>query len=180
MEEPTPCSLPAPFLGSTVPQVYSFFKDHLRKPEDSKERHNFAHFTFLAVDAECFRPPSPSAKSQDYTILVCCDAPDFHEGENLMRLKTLRLPLPDAVKYTYMLDSLQMTPSEVHKVVFEEPDAMISKMFPPANHIPVEPYTNDEHQRYKMATPGEARLRRRHGLRDMEEQRRQEIVGDRD
>ncbi|KAI4213365.1 MAG: hypothetical protein LQ351_004106 [Letrouitia transgressa] len=173
-------STPHPFLRHTVPQAYSFFKSTLRSPEDSNHRHPFTHFCFFAVDRESVSPSSsplqavenPYPPSAPYTILLCCDAPDYHEfsAPSHPKLKTLRLPLvPEALHYLYSLEGLLMTPSEVHKCVFRDPEAGIAKLVPPATLWPVPPFdVPSDEQEYRLATPREARGRKREGLAQAE------------
>lgn len=151
-------SQPMPFLNSTVPEIYSFFDSHLRRPSDSKGSHHFTDFTFLAVDSECFRSP--------YTILVCSDAPDFHESETETRLKVLRLPLADAPAHWESVEFLLETPSEAGIAPPQDSDVAmpVVKVLPFPNWIPVEPYTNDRYQEYRIGTPAEARLKKKDGL----------------
>ncbi|KAL9588130.1 MAG: hypothetical protein Q9203_003056 [Teloschistes exilis] len=158
---------PTPFLGFTVPSVYTFYKNHLRKADDSISHHPFTHFTFLAVDAECFRrSSSESESSSSYTILLCSDAPDFHESGDRARLKTLRLPISAALKELDSVEFLTMTPSEVYKSVFEEVNPQVLRVHPPAWFFPKEPLVdNPSEQVYRRATPAEARLRKQQGLR---------------
>lgn len=48
-------SIYTPFAGSTVDQVYDFFKNHLRPADDDPHGYfqAFTYFTFLVIDAEC-------------------------------------------------------------------------------------------------------------------------------
>ncbi|KAL8937419.1 MAG: hypothetical protein Q9216_004430 [Gyalolechia sp. 2 TL-2023] len=176
--DPTPS--PTPFLGKTVPQIYAFFKDHLRQPEDSTTHHPFTHFTFLAVDTECIQPSatsnmpeipdgSPYRTDSDYTILLCSDAPDFHESDAQPRLKTLRLPIAAALEHLDSVEELTMAPREVYTSVYEDQDADVVKLLPPAKMIPIPPFVNSEDQEYKVGTPIETRMRKRQGLRIAEE-----------
>ncbi|KAL8689998.1 MAG: hypothetical protein Q9218_004461 [Villophora microphyllina] len=168
-------NIPIPFLGSTVPSVYAYFKDHLRQPEDSISHHPFTHFTFLAVDAECFRPSSSDSKKSSYTILLCSDAPDFHESDDSVRLKTLRLPIPAALEDLDMVEGLLMTPSEVYKGVFEEVNPEVLRIQPPAWFFPKEPIVDyPSEQVYRRSTPAEARFRKKQGLRIAETSQQEE------
>ncbi|KAI4144556.1 MAG: hypothetical protein L6R39_004128 [Caloplaca ligustica] len=165
--------IPQPFLNHTVPQAYTFFKDHLRQLEDERGHHPFAHFTFLAVDDQCIRPSSPLPESagspsdtgSSFTILLCTDAPDFHESDTEPRLKTLRLPIAAAFTEIEKIEELFITPSELYRSVFESGDFNILKLIPPARFFPVPPFTNDDDQEYRLASPVEMRQRKKQGLR---------------
>ncbi|KAL8871539.1 MAG: hypothetical protein Q9174_002652 [Haloplaca sp. 1 TL-2023] len=166
-----------PFLGSTVGSVYEFFKNHVRKNEDVSTHHAFTHFTFLAVDEECFNPSSPLPElpagsrydpDYKYTILVCTDAPDFNEGDSEPKLKVLRLPLDAAGRYLETLEQLNVAPSEVQRLVYEDPNARWLKMNPMPILRPIEPYTNPHDQEYQLATPAEARKNKKAGIRSGE------------
>ncbi|KAL8962007.1 MAG: hypothetical protein Q9193_001525 [Seirophora villosa] len=170
----SPVAAPTPFLGCTIRQVYAFFKDHLRQPEHTTAHHPFTHFTFFAVDTECVQPSSsgpripegwPYCGESGYQILLCTDAPDFHESDAEPRLKTIRLPLVAAFENVELLEDLIITASELHRRIFEDPDVMTLRLIPPAPLIPIPPFTNDEDQEYKMGTPAESRKRKRQGLR---------------
>lgn len=148
---------------------------HLRPPVNSNEIHHFTHFTFLVVDSECFQPSSSSTESPtisqspqhlNYTILLCSDAPDFHESETELRLKTVRLPLADELTSINTVEQLVMTPSEVHKSFLQDSDLdfLVVRLLPFPRFIPVEPFSNDEHQLYRPATPAEAFSRKREGM----------------
>ncbi|KAL8726554.1 MAG: hypothetical protein Q9181_006008 [Wetmoreana brouardii] len=167
--------IPDPFINCTISHVYSFFKDHLRQPEDSTAHHPFTHFTFLAVDSECSRPPlpqpqlapgSPYDSDSGYTILLCTDAPDFYEDATDVRLKTLRLPIPAAIRYLDMVEQLLITPSEVQKLVFEDTKARFLHMLPIPILIPIEPIaSNPRDQEYKIGTASEERANKAKGIR---------------
>lgn len=172
--------IPTPFLGDTVLHVYRFFRDILRQPEDSTTHHSFTHFTFLAVDEECVRPSgslripkipdgSPYRTDSIYSILLCSDAPDFNESDAQPRLKKLRLPIAAALEHLDAVEELTMAPREVYTAVYEDPDADVVRLLPPAKMIPIPPYTNSEDQEYKVGTPAESRIRKHQGLRIAQE-----------
>ncbi|KAL8717226.1 MAG: hypothetical protein Q9225_005511 [Loekoesia sp. 1 TL-2023] len=180
LEDESSESVPTPFLGDTVLHVYRFFRDHLREPEDSTILHPFTHFTFLAVDAECVQPSeslripeipdgSPYRTDSIYTILLCSDAPDFNESDAQPRLKQLRLPIAAALEHLNAVEQLTMAPREVYTAVYEDPEADVIKLLPPAKMIPIPPYTNSQDQEYKVGTPAESRIRKHQGLRIAQE-----------
>ncbi len=165
---------PYPFLNNTVPQVYAFFKSHMRQPEDAIRDRSLTHFTFLAVDAQCVQPPSTlpeplghrDSPNSKFTILVCTDAPDFYEGDNEVRLKTLRLPLAPAFHYLDSIDQFTIAPSEVYTLTFENQHANILRMRPLPCLTPIPPFTDDlDEQVYKLGSFAEMRERRKIGLR---------------
>lgn len=57
-----------------------------------------------------------------------------------------------------------MTPSETQQSDSQDSDTPIVKLIPPPTFIPVEPFTNDEDQEYRVATAAEARSRKREGI----------------
>ncbi|KAL8948425.1 MAG: hypothetical protein Q9222_005391 [Ikaeria aurantiellina] len=158
----------------------------MRLPEDtSASHHPFTHFTFLAIDTECFDPtvrlpeiPGGSQFCTDskFTVLVCSDAPDLYENDTEPRLKTLRLPIMAALGHLEALEYLLTTPSEVHRVVFEDPNTDCIKLLPPAAFIPVPPFTGDEDQEYRLGSAAQMRERKRQGLRIAEEAERENGV----
>lgn len=188
MDEQNPDPVPTPFLDSTIPQVYAFFKKYLRRPDDKDYGlHSFTHFTFLAVDVECVQPTSPLPAipegspwrtDSSYTILVCSDAPDWHENGTQARLKTQRLPMAAAMEFLDGLEDLTVTPSEVHSCVFDNPNAPVLKLFPPPPLLPTPPFTMDEDQEYKPGSPAEMRQYKSNGLRMEERKERTDIVGE--
>ncbi|KAL9000938.1 MAG: hypothetical protein Q9188_005557 [Gyalolechia gomerana] len=97
------------------------------------------------------------------------DVPDLHESDSQLRLKALRLPIAAALEHLDAVEELTMTPREVYTAVYEDPDAEVVKLLPPAKMIPIPPFTNSEEQGYKVGTPAETRMRKRQGLRIAEE-----------
>ncbi|KAI4144557.1 MAG: hypothetical protein L6R39_004129 [Caloplaca ligustica] len=178
---------PKPFLGQTVRQVYSFFKNHLRRPEDKVyDPAPFTHFTFLAVDAECVRPSeplrplpegTPFPTDSSYSILVCTDAPDWNECGPQARMKTLRLPISAVFEHLLGLEELTTTPSEIYNCIFDS-NGTVLKLFPPPTHLPVATFTMDENQKYTTGTPAQMRLYKSNGLRLEEHRQRRESTGE--
>ncbi|KAL8666555.1 MAG: hypothetical protein Q9202_001353 [Teloschistes flavicans] len=192
-------NLPTPFLSSTLPQCYNFFKTHLRRPADADyATHPFTHFTFLAVDNQCIHPSSatvasttphpasPFSFSSDQTgepalILLCSDVPDHYEPSTASaapKLKTLRLPLPAALEYLPRLEDCSITPSEIHTLIYEDPNVATVRLAPPASWIPIPPFygDGDERQQYKPGSAAEMREKKRRALRVLEESERVEMV----
>ncbi|KAL8736205.1 MAG: hypothetical protein Q9166_000360 [cf. Caloplaca sp. 2 TL-2023] len=183
-------SVPTPFLGSTLPQVYSFFKSHLRRPVDMDyDHHPFTSFHHVsgraAVDQECFQPSSPQPEvpvgspfptDSSYTILLCSDAPDVDENDENDEnadLKPLRLPVAAAFEH---LEPVDITPSEAYQLTYKE-DLEIDtiNLYRPARLIPVQPFTGNEDQEYKLGSPFEMRKRKRQGLRIAEKAEREGV-----
>lgn len=150
-----------PFLNATIPEIYSFVRSHLLEPADARGLHHFTDFTFAAIDSKCFGK-SPA----EYTILICSDAPDFQEAKSEVRLKTTRVPLSEALTSLLTIETLTKTPKEVQ--ISPPPDSdldiVIVKTFPPVILMPIEPYTNDEDQKYIASTPAEARVKKREAI----------------
>lgn len=99
---------PTPFLGCTVDKVYDFYKAHLRPLDDNTSLKYFTHFVFLAIDEEC-------VQSTPRQIILCCDAPDYSEENEEIKLKHFRMPMEKAVSHLCVLEFLKMTPSEVQE-----------------------------------------------------------------
>jgi hypothetical protein len=98
---------PHPFLGQTIDQVYEFYKEHMRPPQDEQVGNpQFTSFTFLVIDDEC-------VKAQPPEILVCCDAPEYGDKEGDVNLQVLRWSQPKAMEYLCGLEQLSYTPAEV-------------------------------------------------------------------
>lgn len=76
------------------------------------------------------------------------------------------------------LEDLIITPSELHNCVYENPKAPVLKLFPPPILYPVAPFTRDEDQECKVASPAEMRRYKSNGLRMDEEKERKETVGE--
>ncbi|KAK3177994.1 hypothetical protein OEA41_000126 [Lepraria neglecta] len=92
------------------------------------------------------------------------DAPDFRESDEKIRLKTLRLPLADALEFFISIETLTMTPSEVLQFDYPDADPPIVKLIPPGILFLLEPFTNPRNQEYRIATLAEARIKKREGL----------------
>ena len=52
-------------------------------------------------------------QSNPRQYIVCCDAPDFGEGDEEIKLKQLRMSIGEAEQYLSTLEQLTMTPSEI-------------------------------------------------------------------
>lgn len=137
---------PKAFIGSTVEEIYDFFTKHLRPDTDSTAPEQLTYFTFLAVDAGCIQA-SPSQ------CIICCDAPDYDEAEDDVILKTLRLPIKEAVEYLCPLEQLRLTMSEV-----ADPSERAWSTIP-APTVIQDP--DDPPREYRVATHGQARSNRR-------------------
>lgn len=145
-----------PFNDHTVDQAYDFFKVILRPADDSNKLASYSTFTFLAVDAACIQ-------SQPWQCIVCSDAPDYGESPNETHLKQIRLPIEKAMQYLCPLEQLNMTPSDI-----SNPDSRPLCTIPPWTMIPIESLPGEDVERFRMATPVEARETKRRGIELME------------
>ncbi|KAL9628238.1 MAG: hypothetical protein Q9164_007351, partial [Protoblastenia rupestris] len=153
---------PTPFIGCTIDQIYAFFKAHLRPADDSTTLEHFTTFTFLVVDEEC-------VQSTPWQCILCSDAPDFGEADEEVKLKTLRMPIEQAMGDLCALEQLTMTPSEAL-----DPGGLNVGMMPPPTMVPIGQREPDGQRLYKVATPVEARANKRRGIRMAEEADRTE------
>ena len=128
-------------------QAYTCFKD-IRPDNDSVNYEKFTRFVFLVVDTE-------SVESDPWECILCCDAPDFGEADEEIKLKQIRMPLRDAIDYLVVLEQLVMTPSEVL-----EPYRWPLCMTPPATLM----ITEKDRTACEIATPAEARWNKRRGI----------------
>lgn len=62
-----------------------------------------------------------------------------------------------------------MMPSEINRLVFEDPKTDVFQLFPPPLRLPVAHTTMDEDQEYKPGTPAEMRQYNGNGSRLEEE-----------
>jgi hypothetical protein len=100
----TPGSFKTPFIGWTPETLYSFFKSHMRGPEDVIDTDNqFTHYTFLILDSQSL---------EDKSVLVCCNAPDFYENGDEIVLKQNRMDLRKATSSLAGFEFLTLAPSE--------------------------------------------------------------------
>lgn len=137
---------PEAFIGNTVDDVYDFFTRHLRPDTESTAPEQLTYFTFLAVDAECIQASPPEC-------IICCDAPDYDEAQDDVILKTLRLPIKEAMDYLCPLEQLRLTMTEV-----ADPPGRAWSSIPAPTVIQD---SNDPHRQYRVATHGQARSNRR-------------------
>ena len=70
-----------PFLGCTVDEVYKFYKTRMRPLDHSTSLKHFTQFVFLAIDEEC-------VTSTPRQCILCCDAPDYDEEDQEIKLKS--------------------------------------------------------------------------------------------
>ena len=75
-----------PFLGCTVDEVYEFDKTRMRPLDHSTSLKHFMRFVFLAIDEEC-------VTSTPRQCILCCDAPDYGEEDQEIKLKSFRMPV---------------------------------------------------------------------------------------
>lgn len=139
---------PYPFLNCTVDEVYDIYKTHIRPADDTTGHQIITSFTFIVIDEEC-------VQSNPKQCILCCDAPDFEEADDEIKLKQIRMPLGKVMDYLYPLELLCMTPSEV-----EHPREVGLSVFPPAIVMPFDD-EEPENRKYRIATPAEARFNKR-------------------
>lgn len=91
------------------------------------------------------------------------DAPDSHEPETEVRRKILRFYITDALSHPLTVEILLYTPIEAQISPPQDPGLglPIVRVLPFPILTLVEPYTSDEDQDYRIATPAEAKLKRR-------------------
>ncbi|MCJ1389847.1 hypothetical protein MMC18_002704 [Xylographa bjoerkii] len=145
-------SSPIPFLGSTIEQVYDFFKNHLRPAGESTAVEHFTYFTFIVIDADCIR-------SKPLECIVCCDAPDYREADEEISLKQRRMPINVAVDCLCALEHLNLSVSELDNL-----DGWSASMIPPPTLVPLQ----NEWNRYRVATPAESRIAKRRMIKMMD------------
>lgn len=183
----------SPFKGWSVEKLYDFWKAKLRRNEDEVADTHLSAFTFAVIDEETIKsfkaveaaaPKTEGDEDEDEeqlneklnktTVLVCSDAPDFGEGENEVKLKTVRMSLNDAASAIMAFELLAVCPSE-----FGKEDAL-SVMPPPT--LEVEDMSDDEEEDEdtmktlggligimgKPATPRKARENKRKAIQEAE------------
>ncbi|KAL8775454.1 MAG: hypothetical protein Q9194_003750 [Teloschistes cf. exilis] len=91
----------------------------------SDEPTKYTKFTFIVVDDECI-------KSDPWEIIVACDAPDYGEADEEVKVKYFRMHFEDGSSYLNSLEHLTMTPSEAE----DRTDDVLSG-FPPACMMPL-------------------------------------------
>lgn len=92
--------------------------------EDNKPS-KYTEFTFMVVDDQCIN-------SDPWEIIVACDAPDYGEADDEVKVKYFRMPFKDGASYLNSLEYLTMTPSEAEN----RTDDILSG-FPPACMMPL-------------------------------------------
>ena len=133
-------------------RFYDFYKDYLQPADDRIAHEDFIRYTFLVIDEECI-------KADPWQCILCCDAPDYGEADEEIKLKQLRLPLQEAAKHLCVLEQLVMTPSEVLN-----PDRLPLCMSPPATLM----VTEHDRNEYRLATPMESRLTKKRAIEMVE------------
>ena len=142
-----------PFKGCSVEEVYEFFKRFLRSSGDSALGGPFTHFTFIVVDQACLT-------TKPLSCIVCCDAPDFAEAEDEIKLKSIRMDLDDATSWLPAFEELLLTPEE-----YDDNEEFITfDIMPPPTMRFAE---IDEH--YLLAPMAQARRNKRRALKIIEE-----------
>ncbi len=144
-----------PFLVNTVDQVYDFFKSHLRPADDSTARKPFTYFTFIVIDAEC-------VESDPWQCILCCDAPDYGEAHEEVKLKQLRMPIAKVMERLCPREMLGQTPSE-----FANGSTWVLSMIPPPTHFFI--YDERGEKVLEDLTPGDSRKKKRGGIEDVDE-----------
>ncbi|KAL8634699.1 MAG: hypothetical protein Q9226_009451, partial [Calogaya cf. arnoldii] len=85
----------------------------------------YTKFTFIVLDDQCMR-------SDPWEIIVACDAPDYGEADDEIKLKYFRMPFEEGASCLNALEHLIMTPSEA-----ESHSNYVLTGFPPACMVPV-------------------------------------------
>ena len=153
-----------PFLNASINEIYDFFNENLIRPMDQEESGFFTDFTFLAVDEECIQDCSFSiaegtGKRPLPKILVCTDAPDF--GQTVCTMQSFMRPLADALADACEMEELCATPQELARPKPPPGTAWPNlRVTPFATLTPIEPLTDPENQRFRIATRREAFLRK--------------------
>ncbi|MDI1487934.1 MAG: hypothetical protein OHK93_007208 [Ramalina farinacea] len=142
-----------PFKGYSVEELSEFFKSHLRSSDESALGGPFTHFTFIVVDEACF-------DTKPLSCIVCCDAPDFAEGEDEIKLKSIRMDFDDATNWLPAFEELALTPEEYD----DKEELLTFGIMPP----PTMRFT-DRVERYRFAPMAQARRNKRRALRIVEE-----------
>lgn len=137
--------MPQAFFGSTIDDVYGFFKHHLRPESDNTARDPLTSFTFVAIDVDCIN-------ASPLECALCCDALDFNEAPDNVKLKTLRLPLEKALAFLCLLEQLRLTVSDV-----ADQQAHAWSSIPPAT---VFQSLGKPLRKYRISTYAQARARR--------------------
>ena len=101
--------------------------------------------------------------------IICSDAPDFGEADEEVKLKTLQMPIEQAMGSLCSLEQLTITPSEAL-----DPDGLKVNVMPPPTMVPIGQQEPDGPMAYKIATPAEARANKRRGIKMVEEADRAE------
>ena len=133
--------------GRTVEECYESFKS-IRPPDDTCERGDFTHFTFVVVDDQCIC-------GKLWQCIVACDAPDVDEEPEEIKLKHYRLPLEQGIGCLYELEDLTCHPSEAQN----QSRKMILMQPPPT--VVFAGFTEDKRPTFKSATRAEARMNKR-------------------
>ena len=156
------------FFNYTIEQVYDFYKSHLKAADDSIGPQQFSAFTFVVVDQACL-------KSEPYECIICSDAPDFGEADDAIVLKQVRVPVRLAWRPIQRLEELTMTSSELECWVDYPRDLerwiLEMQRKPPryvARSVGAPGPDGDENISFGLATPAEARARKRSGIKKVE------------
>lgn len=156
---------PAPFADMDERAIYAFFRAHVRPAPHVRARRHLTSFTFLVVGASELAAAPPQ-------IGVCSDAPDLDSdvgewddgappsdnSDERDALKLLTLPLDAAARHLHALEWLKCTLVEIA----QRRDTYIS-LQPPPWLVPAEDAPRPDLLR--LATPAEARDKKRRGVR---------------
>lgn len=138
-------SRPTPFLDHTIPQLYDFYKAHLRPDENYGDPGmHFTSFTFFAVDFACLC-------ASPWEIILCSDGPDYGEDDEIV-LKTKRLPIAVAFEY---LCSIEMLVSNISEIC--HPSELGMCIVPDREPLPANPQPVPGKLLHRRATPKEGR-----------------------
>jgi hypothetical protein len=157
------------FVNQTIDQVYDFYKRHLRPADHSSNMPHFSAFTFAVVDEACLR-------SDPQQLLICSDAPDFNETDDMIVLKQTRFKATMAWGESVRVEELTMTPTEAELRAKEPKNRNFTtlKMQPvPPKLVRADVSSGDESGDeegvlYVFATPAQARAKKRAGIKAAE------------
>ena len=105
----------------------------------------------------------------NHTQILCCDAPDYGEGHEEVKLKQLRMPIARGMEGLQLLETLVQTPSEL-----ERRAAWVLGMIPPGWDVEIHNERGERTGRQEIAPPGRARRKKRQGIEDTEKTARQQ------
>ncbi len=110
-------------------------------------------FTFIVVDAN-------SITSRPQKCIIFCDAPDFSEAEDEIKLKELRMPIEEGLQYLCALEQLNLTSSEIRK-----PDGWAMCTMSPPTLESVFNEASEGELSFNTTMPAQSRRNKRTGIK---------------